>query len=169
VVTTQQNKPLSSRLWGLPRLPFKIISLNTGWYKIHIWNAQTGEPLHTYLYTIGNPVDALAWSPDSKKIAFSGRDATVQIYDTSTEVLLLTYKGHSKEVDALAWSRDGNYMASGSYDATAQVWDAKTGATKLIYNGHSDIVDVLAWSPDGKKIVSGSWDNTAQVWATEVP
>ena len=126
------------------------------------------------LYTYrghSSEVDAVAWSPDGKRIASGSRDTTVQVWDASTGSNVLTYTGHSfygvnaiYDVNAVVWSPDGKHIASGGDDKTVQVWDAITGKKVLTYTGHSYRVRAVAWSPDGKRIASGRDDGTVQVW-----
>src|SRR2546425_555088 len=111
-----------------------------------------------------NTVEAVAWSPDGKRIASGSDDNTVQVWDATTGGKMLIYRGHSSPVWVVAWSPDGRRIASGSDDRTVQVWDAFTGAKLFTYRGHADDVHAVAWSPDGKRIASGSADGTGQVW-----
>lgn len=120
----------------------------------------------TILVYHGHParVDAVAWSPDGKRIASASDDHTVQICDAQTGATSLTYRGHAAEVYALSWSPDGKYLASAGADKTVQVWDAATGDRFRTYKGHSDQVNAVSWSSDSKLIASGSDDHTVQVW-----
>ena len=75
-------------------------------------------------------VNAVAWSPDGKRIAsVSGyvpvgrTDNTVQVWDATTGNAY-TYNGHSRPVTGVTWSPDGKYLASSSVDKTVQVWQA---------------------------------------------
>jgi eukaryotic-like serine/threonine-protein kinase len=111
-----------------------------------------------------NGVFAVAWSPDSRRIASASLDHTARVWDASTGENVLTYRGHSSSVDAVAWSPDSGRIASASGDRTVQVWDASTGGNVLTYRGHSIEVHSVAWSPDGGRIASASFDYTARVW-----
>jgi serine/threonine protein kinase len=121
-----------------------------------------GSILSTYKGHAGF-VNAVTWSPDSKRVASGSNDRTVQVWDASNGGHALTYRGHTNLVEAVAWSPDGKRVASGSWDKTIQVWNAVDGNFAKTYNGHSGYVDTVAWSPDGKHIASGSYDWTVRV------
>src|SRR6266568_2697690 len=110
-------------------------------------------------------VTAVAWSPDSKRLASVSYDKTVRIWDITTGDNVFTYRGHSDRVLSVAWSPDGKRIATASTDRTVHVWDAATGKSIFTHAGHaSSPVNAVAWSPDGKFIVSAGDDKTVRVW-----
>jgi WD40 repeat protein len=112
---------------------------------------------HTY------EVRAVAWSPDGKRIASGGTDASVQVWDAATGEKMVTYRSDFHLVRAVAWSPDGKRIAS-SDDRTVQIWEISTGKHMLTYLNHSDWVLTVAWSPDGRHIASAGVDQTVQIW-----
>ncbi|HVB75863.1 MAG TPA: hypothetical protein VNE38_20115 [Ktedonobacteraceae bacterium] len=110
------------------------------------------------------PITALAWSPDSKRIASASLDKTVLIYDVAHQKNLLIYRGHTDAVTAVAWSPDGKYIASASADKTVQIWDAASGKRALTLSGYTGAVTAVVWSPDGRYVASSSEDGTVRVW-----
>lgn len=139
---------------------------------VDVWNITAGEvlPIVSYkghkavdLIGLSTPyVSTIAWSPDGMRIASGSMDEAVQIWNTFTGDVLLTYEGHSDSVNAVAWSPDGTHIASASQDKSVQIWNAITGALQFTYHSHSTGVKALAWSPDGTRIGSASY--RVQVW-----
>ncbi len=107
---------------------------------------------------------SVAWSPDSKRIASSSTDNTVQIWNADGSGQPFTYNRHSAKVLSVAWSPDGKRIASGSADKTVQVWNVDGSRKPYTYIGHDNEVLSVAWSSDNKRIASGSADNTVQIW-----
>ncbi len=112
----------------------------------------------------GDVVDAVAWSPDGKRLATGSWDHAAKIWDPDTGKLLLRLGGVRGRVHAVAWSPDGRRLASASDDRTAKVWDATTGRELLTLKAHTNAVFSVAWSPDGRRLATGSFDATARVW-----
>ena len=110
-------------------------------------------PVYTY-QGHSDVVQAIAWSPNSKRIASASNDQTVQLWDVTDGGNAYIYRGHSDQVWAVAWSPDGTRIASGSFDDTMQVWRASDG--KLVHSSQdgSQVVSVI-WSPDGHSVVWG--------------
>ncbi len=113
-------------------------------------------------------LNAVAWSPDGKKIASGSGDKagdnTVQVWDARSGSTLLVYRGHSDNVYTVAWSPDSARLSSGGKDTTMQVWSASSGSLIYAYHGHSSSVYAVPWSPNGKYIASsGRDDRSVQV------
>lgn len=86
---------------------------------VKIWDAASGRTLLTLHDSLGQSY-ALAWSPDSMRLATSD-GKVVHVWDASGRPIL-QYTGHSDDVFGLAWSPDGALIASASADGTVQVW-----------------------------------------------
>jgi tetratricopeptide (TPR) repeat protein len=82
----------------------------------------SGQVLHTLT---GHSADvvAVAFSPDSRRLATVSGDRTVKLWDTATGRDVLTLRGHTAGVLCLSFSPDGNLIATGSYDNTARIWN----------------------------------------------
>lgn len=134
-------------------------------------------------------VYALAWSPDSKRVAMgamnnNGQSFSVQIWDATTGKHPLTLP--DIEALTLSWSPDGRYLAVGS--GQVQIFDASTGALIRTFSpsiassgsvaspylsaqlpgSGGNMVYSTVWSPDGKLMASAfngsGYGNVVVVW-----
>jgi len=69
-------------------------------------------------------MQAVAWSPDGKRIASASANGTVQVWDAFDGGHLFVYRHHSGAVYTVAWSPDGSRIASGDESGSMQVWQA---------------------------------------------
>ncbi len=83
-------------------------------------------------------VRALAWSPQSDRLASASLDDTVRVWDVASRQPLTVFTGHGDWVFAVAWSPDGTHLVSGGADDQVRVWDARDqagmalGATRVL-------------------------------------
>jgi WD40 repeat protein len=77
---------------------------------VRIWNAATGEVLHTVREASArqgdDAVGALVFSPDGDHLAAGGADRIAQIWDLATGRLLATMAGHTDVIRDIAFSPD---------------------------------------------------------------
>jgi WD40 repeat protein/serine/threonine protein kinase len=123
------------------------------------------------------PGTSLAYSPDGKRLAVSGRHKKfVSVGDATTGKKLVDLSPHSALTDCLAFSPDGQWLASGSGAEPEDSWGMTfgTGSDLKIWNlethrghaleGHLKRVNAVTFSPDGKRLASASSDRTVKVW-----
>ncbi|MDI1433284.1 WD40 repeat domain-containing protein [Polyangium sorediatum] len=127
----------------------------------------TNAPARPLLGHTG-PVEALAFSPDGKRLASGSRDKSVRIWDVAAGTEKFRLPGHSNTVTAVAFSPDGNLLASGSADKSARIWDAATGTSRQTFLDKNasitESVNAVAFSPDGKRLAVGGSGNTLRLW-----
>ncbi|MBI3205801.1 MAG: protein kinase [Myxococcales bacterium] len=102
--------------------------------------------------------EAVAFSPDGKRVAAAGTHPEVSVFEVETGALLETLPGHQSTVGALSFSPDGKLLVTVSADRTARIWTFGLGKARLLRTeeGFSHDVWVGAFAPDGSKLVLGS-------------
>jgi WD40 repeat protein len=121
---------------------------------------------------VGQPIEAVAYSPDGKRFATGSADGTARIWDVAAGRKLLDIPTGGQYVFAVAFSPDGNQLATGTnaFSDYVTIWDSRTGALvqrlpgQKDLPGHQDAVLSVAYSRDGKRLLTGSYDNTARLW-----
>jgi WD40 repeat protein/serine/threonine protein kinase len=142
----------------------RIVS-GSGDKTIRLWDASTGEELHT-LEGHEDRLFSVSFSPDGTRIASGSKDQTIRLWDASTGEQIRILGRHAEGVTSVSFSPDGTRIASGSKDQTIRLWDASTGEELHTLEGHAKGVTSVSFSPDGTRIASGSWDQTIRLWDT---
>jgi RNA polymerase sigma factor (sigma-70 family) len=147
----------------------KLLAFGHDEYTVKLWDLGAGRPVGKLG---GFPerfsrVRALAWAPDSKRLAECGFNHAVCILDATTGTQIKP-AGASQEsnIRALAVSRDGKLVATASEDHTLVLWHAATGRALHTLRGHDSSVYAVAISPDGRLAASGGPDGAVCLWDT---
>ncbi|TWU24730.1 WD40 domain-containing protein [Bythopirellula polymerisocia] len=130
--------------------------------KATIWDAQSGEPLHTL--DAGQYVHSVTFDPAGERLAVGSSDNKIRIYRVADGELLSTLDGHTDAVLSVRFSEDGTQLLSAGYDNTARLWDLESGGLLQTLQGHNWWVWSAEFSPGGSRIVTSSQDGKAIVW-----
>ncbi|MCI0745136.1 MAG: hypothetical protein L0Y58_07005 [Verrucomicrobia subdivision 3 bacterium] len=128
-----------------------------------LFDTKTGVMVHT-LATTPDPMLAIAFSSDSKRVACAGADNAIRVFNTTTGQPELTIEQHADWVTGVAFSPDAAHVVSASRDKTARVFDAATGELESTYTGHGEPLFAIAFRGDGKHVLSGGRDKKVHVW-----
>lgn len=91
---------------------------------IYVWDTFTGNAF-AMLDKHPDSINAIALSPDGRKLAAAGGDWTVRLWEVNTGKYINSLTGHPSAVNAVAFSPDGKILASAG--STLRLWDADTG------------------------------------------
>ncbi len=141
--------------------------------RFRIWDAKTGDPLHTHLTEDRNSEptrygsgSVVAWSPDNTRVAM-WVDSDVLVLDSLTGKTIHTLDGHSSSLHSVTWNPAGTQVAAGSRDGSLRIWDAGTGEQLQHLAGHEEMVNAVAWNAAGTRILSKSDDGAIKAWDTQ--
>ena len=123
---------------------------------IKLWGAESGQELATFRKSSTGPIWSLAFRPDGKRLATSGMDFSIEIWDAARPP---DYHVQYGDIYFLAASPDGRSIAGGGQfaGAGATVWGLRTERTfdrissknRFTFTGHTGI-HALAFSTDGR-------------------
>ena len=122
-----------------------------------IWDLVNNTP-HYKSQPFKSAAFHIAWSSDSRMVAFPTDGISIVTVETATEVQRI-----EKQVSTLFWIPESNFLMGNLSDGTtggAEIWDTETGnvVKKFLYTGHPGLL-----SPDGKKIFGyGIWDTATE-------
>lgn len=105
-------------------------------------------------------VKALAFAPDSARLASAGMDRTVRLWDLATLQPGPVFSQPRSQVNAVAFSPDGRRLASveGAWpeeDYRGRLWDLASGRQEREFPGGRNGMQCLAFSRDGKTLATG--------------
>ena len=119
---------------------------------IKLWNANTGGEMWSF------PGQAAMLNPNGKTL-ISAFGYIIELYDTTSGLLINTFLGHSEIVNSIAFSPDCRQISSITLK-NIKIWDTLTGSEiKTLPVGGSKI----SYSPDGQLILVAN-ENNYSLW-----
>jgi WD40 repeat protein len=120
---------------------------------IWVFDAATGKQV--IKRREGGFCEGLAFSPDSRHLAWGNMAKTIQILDVLTNTITATCVGHNGSISSVAFNRDGSRLVSGASDYLVKLWEPTTGQEVLSLPTDAGAVAGLAFSPDDRQLAAG--------------
>ncbi len=100
------------------------------------------------IFNIEGGVTAVSVSPDGRYVAAASLDMNVQIWDTTTGIMVERLEGpngHNNSVYCVAFAPSGRHIVSGSLDDTMKLWELTTsrGAYPGVWDENDSCVRTL--------------------------
>jgi WD40 repeat protein len=113
----------------------------------------------------GKVHDAI-YNPAGTRIASSGEDGKVRVWDAANGELLNDLPAQRDWVHFPAFSPDGKSLAAVNRDGGITIWNASTGEEFLSVHGDAPAFTAIAFSPDGSRFAAGGKGGIAHIWDT---
>src|SRR6266404_7938001 len=91
---------------------------------IRVWELSTGQALMSILQGHTGPINAIALSPDGRRIVSASDDASIRVFDSDKGEPCTLPLRLSNRIFSVAVSQDGALVACGGADKTVHVWRA---------------------------------------------
>jgi eukaryotic-like serine/threonine-protein kinase len=99
----------------------KLALVNPDWHRVEIREPLRGMSIQAAQHDA--EILTLAFNPETNLLASGSRDGIVQVWDTATNRLTATLRGHSGAVTGLSFTHDGRRLATASADGNVRIWD----------------------------------------------
>ena len=96
-------------------------------------DAKSGQAFGTPFEGHKGAVWSVAFSSDGSRLASSGVDGTLRLWDAkSGQAIGAPFEGHKGWVSNVAFSPDGSRLASAGQDGTVRLWPAPAGWPSIL-------------------------------------
>ncbi len=136
-------------------------------FSVQLWDIHGRRPRHT-LSGMRWQIYAIAFSADGTRLAASGFDGTVGVWDCTTGKLALSpFLAHGREVNHVEFSADGRTLLTAADGGTVRMWNAANGRQMLTFPDAESTAGALL-SADNRRLVY--WDKaTYRTVVMELP
>jgi WD40 repeat protein len=120
-----------------------------------------------------NWIVGLAFSPDSRHLAFGGADGfsgsigPIGIWNLIADTLERSWAAHDGGCWSLDYQESTGNLVSGSFDGTVKIWNPQTGVLLNTLNGHTAPVLSVDYNPHQNLIASSGIDYTIRLWNSQ--
>lgn len=139
---------------------------------LQIWDMRSGRLLST-LDTQAQIVTGVQFSPDSERLAVTGTDGLVRIWDVKEPAsplpVLVNHTSHAGFVWTLTFEMVHSVLATGGEDQTVHLWDAVSGAEIANLEAHAAGVRSVAFNLDNTQLVAAYADGSVVSWYVHLP
>ncbi|HLL92512.1 MAG TPA: AAA family ATPase, partial [Solirubrobacteraceae bacterium] len=133
-----QGYPVVGRLAVSPNGRYVAASIglnarNSG--EVELFNAAPWSHLATVAYSADVPITALAFSPNSSRLAIGVGDGRAGIWSVASGQELLPLSSHTTQITSVAWRPDSREISTVSGDGEALAWHASLSQGTTIATG----------------------------------
>jgi WD40 repeat protein len=129
---------------------------------VKLWDLATGS-LKSDFNNNDEPIAGLGYSPDGKKIAFSGSSGKINVFDAFTFKNIASFNSLEDEnLTGLSWTPDGANLVVSSSEGSIKTLLATSGQVKTNFERLEAGIRTFDLSFDGQSMVVGTNDGAIQ-------
>jgi WD40 repeat protein len=132
--------------------------------EVKIFDAAAAKPLIDIKPSHSDTVFGVCFSPDSTKLATSGADKFVKVWEVPSGKFLKSFEGHTHHVLDVGWKPDGKFLASGGADNNVKVWDYEKGEQARTITAHQKQITRLVFVGKTNTFLTASGDQSVKLW-----
>ena len=121
-------------------------------------DVETGEVKRVEGFPEGKSIDALALSPNGRRVAASDTAGIVHLWHAENVTDHRTFKTPDGCASSLIFSPDSKTLAAAGKDGRLRLFDAVAGRERISWPAHEGLVVFVAFSLDGKQVVTAGKD-----------
>jgi WD40 repeat protein len=118
---------------------------------IRFWDVATAKEKFRLRRGQSGDVTGLALSPDGRKLASTGTDSILRVWDCATGELVRAFRGHPPGLADVVFSAHGGQLFSAGGDKLLRRWDIDKDQDALTVGGLEDCL-AQSFSPDGSSL-----------------
>lgn len=128
-----------------------------------IWDVKSGNMLHLFDHPFG--VLSVDFSPDGKRIASSGLDNSVRLWNIASgkEIFNLLIK-EAYFINNVVFTPDGKNLISGGGDNQVKIINSGTGRIEHVFHAVESPVESVSLSPNGRRLAAAGKDGRIDLW-----
>lgn len=129
---------------------------------VKLWDLTTGK-LQNDFNNNDEPIASLAYSPDGKKIAFSGSNGKINVFDALAFKSIASFESLQDEnLAGLTWMPDGANLLIAGADGSIKILNASSGQVRQNFDRLEAGIRTLDLGFDGQTMIVGTNDGAVE-------
>ncbi|MFH1050710.1 MAG: choice-of-anchor D domain-containing protein [bacterium] len=151
-----------------------LLALASSSGHIFLINPETGDLIKSFFAhdtkgTItASGVSSICFNNDGTKLASSGNDGKIKIWDIALGKAELEIKA-GYQVESISFNPEGTMLVSGGSGKLLHLWSTETGDSIQSFVAHPTGCAAVKFSPNGSVFASGGADGKVMVWNINEP
>jgi len=135
--------------------------------EVALWDVKSGRRL-LQLRQFGEPIEAVAFSPDGEFVAAGSRDGAMHVWRSRSGVRRGQLNPRRSKILAIEFDPASRKLLAANADGTVVVADAAAGLPIAVLDGPRNVMRSAHFGTRSE-VVGASWDGTARLWKAESP